>query len=557
MLDGNDLYYSGYMDCVDSNLSEISRGYDASSQMIWLHTYTNFRIQIGNALLAELEGTDASFSYRDSPKKVVQSIEFDARSGHRYTLYTYATVFTSHDTVIPLEAAKREALNVQSAGWKSLFTSHVSRWDELWRTGIVVSGEEVVEDQRRINANIFNLLQSMREEGSWVGMGPSCLSDGFYYGTIFWDADYWAWMPMAFLYRDFAQPLLDYRHLMRREARNYAADEGYQGYKWPWMSALTGREMAGEHHRDQLHISGWVCLSHWNYFLLTKDENWLRKRGYPIMKGTAEFWTGRVIWVDSKKRYEVRHVVPPLEQGIKDNCTITAALIRRNLLDTIRATELLNKVPDPKWKDIADKIWLPFDKKNRIYLQYENYNGHNIDQSSASLMIFPVEHPMDNEIKMNMVDYYYSRLNPDQPVVAYATFGIIQSELGRSDAAWSLYQEHYSKGMRGAFHIWIEHTARPTWNFFMQSCSSCLQHVVFGFAGIRIRNDGVCIKPSLPKKWTGLEITQVKIGGGVYNIAIDDRNVPTVAKLSGVADVNIYNENGESLNNFHWKAVFT
>ena len=67
-------------------------------------------------------------------------------------------------------------------------------------------------------------------------------------------------------------------------------------------------------------------------------------------------------------------------------------------------------------------------------------------------------------------------------------------------------------------------------------------------AGLRIRSDGIHISPCLPKKWKGLRLTGIKLGKGTYDIAIDDKDVPTVKKTGGVAEVVIFDRTGERLN---------
>lgn len=549
-LDGDDVSYIEKFDRIYSDLIEKGKGFDRENNLIWLHTETNLGIGIANGLASVLEGGGSSVEYKyyQSRRKIEQVVSFDAEAGREYTLKMYSAVYTSNESTAPAADARKEAVRVAKAGWDKAFQRHTAKLAEIWKSDIVVEGDDVREDQMRIRSTLFNLLQSFPENGDKVGLCPTGLSDGYYRGHIFWDADYWTWTAITLMYRDFAKPLLEYRYNCRHGAAFNAKAQGYKGYKWPWTSGYSGKENNLGILQHQIHICGWVILAQWNYFLLTGDTDWLRRRGYPLMKGTAEFWASRVVWNKEKKRYETQNVVAPLEQGVTNNCTLTAAIIKRTLADTIKAARVLGERPDPKWQEIADKLWIPFDEEKQIYLQYEGYNGHNIDQSSASLMMFPLEYPASPRIKSNMMDYYVPRLNPDQPVVAYATFGVILSELNRKEEAWKQFQRHYECGARGVYRIWIEHTARPTFNYFLQSGGSYLQHVIFGFAGIRIRDDGIHVNPALPTQWTCLRLKYVKIGDGAYDIVITPGNIVEVKRVSGTATVAIFGPDGERVN---------
>lgn len=300
--------------------------------------------------------------------------------------------------------------------------------------------------------------------------------------------------------------------MTREGAKTNAIREGRSGYKWPWKSGHSGLENVFPGLWQEIHVSGWVSLMFWNYYLLTGDLDWLKEKGYPVMKETCKFWEQRITRNFGKDRFEVLHVVSPLEQGMVNNDMLTNVMIWRNMMDVIKAAKIVGEKPDPVWEKIANEIYLPFDNKQQIYLQYEGYNGHNTDQTAAEISILPLEYSMPDKVKKSMMDYYIPRLNPDEPVVAFATFGMILSELGIKDKAWEIFKLHYEKGARGPFQTWIESTDRPEWNYFLQSAGSYLQQVVYGFAGIRIRHDGIHFHPALPVKWDSMKLTNIKFG---------------------------------------------
>ena len=73
----------------------------------------------------------------------------------------------------------------------------------------------------------------------------------------------------------------------------------------------------------------------------------------------------------------------------------------------------------------------------------------------------------------------------------------------------------------------------------------------FGFAGIRIRSDGIHLDPALPENWSGIQLSGIELGHGTYNITIDAENKVVVELLNGSADVAIFDQNGKRLN-LYW-----
>ena len=66
---------------------------------------------------------------------------------------------------------------------------------------------------------------------------------------------------------------------------------------YPWESAVSGEEetpvwaLTGTYEH---HITGDVAFAAWHYYLFTKDVQWLKEKGWPILEKTAEFWESRI-----------------------------------------------------------------------------------------------------------------------------------------------------------------------------------------------------------------------------------------------------------------------
>jgi len=91
-----------------------------------------------------------------------------------------------------------------------------------------------------------------------------------------------------------ARSMLDYRYDRLQAARQTAFANGYRGALFPWESAGSGGE-------DtplccipiEIHITADIGMAAWQYYLVTRDRDWLHDRGYPLLEATADFWTSR------------------------------------------------------------------------------------------------------------------------------------------------------------------------------------------------------------------------------------------------------------------------
>ena len=78
---------------------------------------------------------------------------------------------------------------------------------------------------------------------------------------------------------------------------------------FPWESATSGEEdtpvwaLTGTYEH---HITADVAIAVWNYYCVTKDKEWLRRIGYPILESTATFWQSRV---SEQVPYQIKNVV--------------------------------------------------------------------------------------------------------------------------------------------------------------------------------------------------------------------------------------------------------
>ena len=96
-------------------------------------------------------------------------------------------------------------------------------------------------------------------------------------------------------------------------------------------------------------VQGWLCSHLWEHYLFTGDQDFLKNRAYPLMKGAAEFYADWLI--DDGEGYLVTPVgASPENLFISNNKpgavsmgpTMDMSIIRETFSRTIEAAEMLN-----------------------------------------------------------------------------------------------------------------------------------------------------------------------------------------------------------------------
>lgn len=422
-----------------------------------------------------------------------------------------ATMSSAHHPD-PINEVKRLTIACQYEGADRLLSRHKALWDDLWKSDIIVEGDP--QSQQDIHGMMYHLYAFLRE-GSGMSISPMGLSGLGYNGHIFWDADTWMFPALLLLHPELARQMIDYRYDRIAVARRYAFEHGYKGAMFPWESADTGFEdtpvfaLTGPFEHS---VTGCVGFAAWQYYCVTGDREWLREKGWPLLKETADFWLSRVTLGEDGK-YHVYNVVGADEwaENIDDDA-FTNGVAKVNLLSATKAAKVLGQTPDPKWDEVAAK--LNFISKNGVTMEHATYNGENIKQADANLLAFPLKLITDSKQIISDLNYYQTRVPlRDTPAMTQAMFTLLYSRLGDADKAWHYFQDSFKPNCLPPFGV-IAECKGGTNPYFVTGAGGVLQSVLMGFGGIDISYDGgdlSQVASVLPKKWKKLTITSVGV----------------------------------------------
>ncbi|MGC8594579.1 MAG: hypothetical protein ACP5US_07980 [Candidatus Kryptoniota bacterium] len=457
---------------------------------------------------------------------VAVEINFPGRAGDTYKFYKYVGIVSSKESPNPLNEALIVSKSAAESGYEELLTQHEDEWHKLWKTDVIVKGDDLL--QSVIRSSMFYLLCSIRN-GSNFGIPPMGLSSDGYYGHIFWDSDTWMFPPLLLLHPDLARSMVMFRYKVLAAAMANARLNGYKGAMYPWESDENGSEscpkFAYQNALYENHVTGDVAFAQWQYFLATGDTIWLARFGYPVIKETADFWKSRVSYDPEKDRYNIKNVVS-VDEGLigVNNDSYTNLVAKRNLEIAAKASRILNEREDPAWRRIAERIYIPYDSLLHCYLTYENAPPSSLGRV-VPLLYYPLELNVPDDVKVNDLKNAldYAKKNGAGVMMGITLYQIVAAEVQNRNLYDEFYKISYMPYIREPFNVFAETPESMSTNF-LTGAGGFLQQVLFGYTGLRITDQGLIQKyqPMVPQGVREIIIKGIHYHGKNYNVFVKD-----------------------------------
>ena len=450
---------------------------------------------------------------------------------------------------------KKETFKIFNKAFKSSFSSllcgHIKSWEKLWeKADIVIEGSQP-GTQQNLRFNIYHMLSCGHYDDGFSSIGARTLSGEGYRGHIFWDAEIFLMPFYLFMFPEMAKNMLLYRYKRLDKSRELAAKEGYKGAKFAWESAGTGDEETPEWARDidrsiihihthkwEHHITADVAYAVYKYYVATSDEKFMLDYGCEIMFETARFWASRVSYNNKKGKYEIKNVIGPDEFHINvNNNAFTNMMAKWNL---ITACKIFNKFKKGKqnyrklcsdltlsvkevkeWKRIASLIPVNMLKNNVI----EQFDGY------FKLKDIPLNETDEYSIpyipsKVKVKDLGKTRIvkQADVLMLLYLLEDVFVRKTKKANWLYYMPRTVHKSSLSSSIHSILACESgdlNRAYNLFMFSLradisdlhgntddgihAACLggvwQAMVFGFAGIKITKENLCISPRMPRSW--------------------------------------------------------
>jgi kojibiose phosphorylase len=532
-----------------------------SAWLLMRSRHTNIELGMATHLSVSCENTLLrSFGCQGYPTVTTC---FQAQPGKTVAIEKIVTVFTSRDCKNPAQTAQ-EKLKDLFYGWDSgndcyemLRRLHIQTWAQEWQTcDVVIEGDS--KAQLAVRYNLFQILAVAPRDDDRVSIPAKTLSGFAYRGHVFWDTEIFVVPFLIFTKPELARNLLTYRYHTLAGARKKAKDAGFAGAMYAWESAATGEEVtprwiptpSGELVRiwcgdRELHINSDVAYAVWQYWQATEDDDWMCDYGAEIILDTANFWASCVEWNGDRQCYELKNVIGPDENHeIVDNSAFTNSMVQWHLPTAFSVLSWLRKeYPDwsteleqklnitathlEKWADIIDKILILHNKETGLIEEFEGFfaredinladyeprtrsrqailgiEGANqrqvLKQADVLMLMYLLRDKYDRQTLQKNWDYYEPRTDHTYgSSLGPAIHAILACDLDKLDEA-------YTHFMRAALVDLEDVRGNANEGIHAASAGGVWQAIVFGFAGVKLTENGPVATPKLPPGWTRLK----------------------------------------------------
>lgn len=541
----------------------LDQGYDAREEqdcVIWLRSRTRHSgIEICAASTATVAG-EVMFEVADCPR--FPALRMTAETSQAQTLQVdkFVAYTTSRDLTDNGETVvERACQQLSGAQYDELKCAHIDAWQRVWNDiDVLIEGDS--EAQLAVRFNLFQLQVAAPRNDDRVSIGAKTLSGLGYRGHVFWDTEIFILPFFTYTQPETARNLLCYRYHTLPGARRKAQANGYRGAQYAWESALTGDEVTPNWVPSfdgtglvriwtgdiEIHISADIAYAVFQYWRVSCDDAFMRDQGAEIVLDTARFWADRAEEEEDNgdRRFSYRDVIGPDEyhEHVDNNVYTnrmaqwhlnTAQEILSWLEDTYpeKAAELKQRLSLTteelaRWHDVARHIVIHHDSESGLMLQFEGFfdleevdwekfedrrqsmqfllgiEGANrsqvIKQADVIMLLCLLRGQYDEktwrtnwDTYMPLTDHQYgSSLGPSFHAWAAC-------EMGRPDEAY----EHFMLATRADLR---DVRGNAGHGIHAASAGGVWQAVAFGFAGLRLREDGYKINPRLPSHWRRL-----------------------------------------------------
>jgi len=521
----------------------------------------------------------------------IEYFEFDGTENKTVVIDKFIITYTSRDVKKGLlkSTVEKELFAFAGEGIDKELQRHIEVYEELWSVAdINIEGDE--EADKALRFNIFHLMSSVNENDPMVSIAAKALHGEGYKGHVFWDTEIFMLPFFIYVHPKAAKTLLMYRYNMLDAARKNAALNGYKGAQYPWESADTGEEETPKWGFDYMgnpvriwtgdlehHITADIAFAVWEYFRATEDIEFMLNYGAEIIFETARFWVSRCEYVKELDRYEINNVIGPDEfHEHVDNNAYTNYLAKWNIKKGLELINMLKeKYPEhyhaisnkicltneemEKWKEVEEKIYIPYDKDKKLIEQFEGYfdkkdyvidkfdennmpiwpegvditklgDTQLIKQADVVMLMLLLGEEFDEETKRINYEYYEKR-TMHKSSLGPSMYAIMGLKVGD-------HKNAYQSFMRSANVDLVDNQGNTKEGLHAASAGGTWQVAVFGFGGMEIDKEGALnINSWLPEKWDKLSY-KVFWKGNLIEVIVTKQEV-TVKKLKGKGNIKV------------------
>lgn len=484
-----------------------------------------------------------STEYEIEKKREVQSfvseMKLHIKEGETQRLIKYCIFTDSIRFSDSQQSAVDKMKEILEVPIDRLYELQKSYLSSFWnRADVIVNGDDKL--QQGIHFNLFELLQSVGKD-KYSNIAAKGLSGEGYEGHYFWDTE--IYMLPFFLLTDkaLAENLLNYRYEKLDAARENARILGHKkGALYPWRT-ISGSECSAYFPSGtaQYHINADIAYMFVQYYFVTGDIDFIENKAAEVLFETARLWMDTGHYVGDSFRIDA--VTGPDEYTcIVNNNYYTNCMAKFNLKWAAKFYDLLkenNRLESlarrlgvteeevHQWQEASEKMYLPYDEKLDINPQDDSFLSKAIwDFENTPKEKYPLllhYHPLyiyryqvckqadtvlahfllEDEQKLSTIKNsyeYYEKITTHDSSLSTCIFSIVASKLGDIKKAYDYFMQTTRLDLDNVHHNTKDgiHTA---------NMGGTYMGMVYGFAGLRIKEKGIFFNPVIPEQWENYE----------------------------------------------------
>jgi alpha,alpha-trehalose phosphorylase len=456
------------------------------------------------------------------------------------TLYKYCIFTDSLRYPFP-GSAKVELHRAMTEKPAAVYRAQEEYLDRFWEGArIEIEGDEELE--KAVAYNLFELIQSAGKD-IYSNIAAKGLSGEGYEGHYFWDTEIYMEPFFTLTNPDIAKNLISYRYGILDEARKNARLLGHpRGALFPWRT-IMGRECSGYFPAGtaQYHINGDIAWSVVSYYLATADLSFIAEKGAEIVFECARLWLDAGNYY--RGQFRINEVTGPDEYTcLVNNNYYTNASAQYNLRWAVKFWEILKEAgalegvrrkiglsPDEidAFSRAAEDMYLPYDEELGINPQDDSFlakkkwdlshtpreefplllhnhplhlNRYQVCKQADTVLAHFIFEDAQSPETVRKSFLYYENITTHDSSLSTCIYSIVASKLGFPEKAARYFGDSAKLdilNLHGNTKDGI-HTANMggTW-----------MAIVYGFAGLRIKEGGIYFAPAIPESWKAYRFT--------------------------------------------------
>ena len=418
---------------------------------------------------------------------------------------------------------------------EELYIKQKEYLEEFWYScQVEIVGDEPLN--QAVSYNLYQLVQSVGKDPH-SNIAAKGLSGEGYEGHYFWDTEMYIQPFFTLTSREISKNLIRYRYTILEHAKENAKLLGHKkGAAYPWRT-IMGKECSGYFPSGsaQYHISGDIVYAIVKYYLATRDIEVMEECGAEILIEVSRMWLDLGNYY--RGQFHLNEVTGPDEYTcLVNNNYYTNALAKFGLSWTVKMMGLLESQGKGsevirktgltqeelnQFQEASDKMYLPYDEETGINPQDDSflqkkvwdvstitpeekplllhyhpmhlYRYQVLKQADTVLAHFILEEMQDIQTIRKSFEYY-EKITTHDSSLSTCIYSIVAAKLGMVDKAYQYFGESAKLDLFNTHKNTKDgiHTANMGGTYMA---------IVYGFGGVRLKEDGLHINPVLPKEW--------------------------------------------------------